>query len=239
MQPIITVINQKAVTTSREVAEIFGRKHYNLLRDIEDTIADLELTDAGREFSELNFELANYTDAQGKPRPQYLLTKDAFTILAFGFTGSKAMEFKVAYINAFNQMQELLNGARCAPHPTPVPASRALPDGSLSASFFLALQAALDSGDVFLRKKNSKNTSDQRCIGYYSDREIRITKPTKAYQIYARFVKNPVGHSRFWERMEEEGGIDPAVRYMTINGKQRKHTNRRSFSRDKLRIPEA
>lgn len=34
MQPIITVINQKAVTTSREVAEIFGRKHYNLLRDI-------------------------------------------------------------------------------------------------------------------------------------------------------------------------------------------------------------
>ena len=239
MQPIITVINQKAVTTSREVAEIFGRKHYNLLRDIEDTIADLELTDAGREFSELNFELANYTDAQGKPRPQYLLTKDAFTILAFCFTGSKAMEFKVAYINAFNQMQELLNGARCAPHPTPVPASRALPDGSLSASFFLALQAALDSGDVFLRKKNSKNTSDQRCIGYYSDREIRITKPAKAYQIYARFVKNPVGHSRFWERMEEEGGIDPAVRYMTINGKQRKHTNIRSFSRDKLRIPEA
>ena len=69
MQPIITVINQKAVTTSREVAEQFGKKHKDLLRAIENTIADLELTDTGREFSERNFAPAEYQDAQGKMRP--------------------------------------------------------------------------------------------------------------------------------------------------------------------------
>jgi hypothetical protein len=58
------------------------------------------------DFSELNFEPAEYIDEQGKPRPSYDLTRDGFALLVMGFTGKKAMAWKVKYINAFNAMEK-------------------------------------------------------------------------------------------------------------------------------------
>lgn len=55
-----------------------------------------------------NFTLVEYTDAKGESRPMYELTRDGFTLLAMGFTGKKALEFKLAYINQFNKMEQAL-----------------------------------------------------------------------------------------------------------------------------------
>jgi Rha family phage regulatory protein len=63
-------------------------------------------------FSQSNFGLAEYLDAQGKPRPYYMLTKDGFTSLAMGFVGTKVLQFKLAYIAQFNAMEESLRNAR-------------------------------------------------------------------------------------------------------------------------------
>lgn len=52
---------------------------------------------AHRRFPRVKEKLPRQPDAQGKPRPAYLLTRDGFTLLAMGFTGAKAVQFKVAY----------------------------------------------------------------------------------------------------------------------------------------------
>lgn len=46
-------------------------------------------------------------------QPMYLMNRDGFSLLAMGFTGAKALEFKLAYINAFNEMEEKLRTERC------------------------------------------------------------------------------------------------------------------------------
>lgn len=99
----VSVIDGRAVTTSLKIAEVFGKEHKDVLR----TIREMGLPE---NFSQRNFAPAEYLDAQDKKRPMYQVTRDGFTLLAMGFTGKKAMEFKIAYIEAFNSMENQLRG---------------------------------------------------------------------------------------------------------------------------------
>ncbi|WP_417913690.1 Rha family transcriptional regulator [Candidatus Electronema sp. JM] len=96
--PQLSFINGHPVVTSLNLAEVFGKKHYNVLRDIKEL-------DVPEEFNQLNFECVEYTDSKGEKRPMYRITRDGFTLLVMGFTGAKAMQFKLAYIEAFNKME--------------------------------------------------------------------------------------------------------------------------------------
>lgn len=96
-------------TTSRIVAEKFGKRHDNVLRDI----AGLK-EDAPGEFWLLNFEERDYLDSRGKNQPMVELTRDGFVLLAMGFTGAAAMAWKVRFIEAFNLMEEELKRPRAA-----------------------------------------------------------------------------------------------------------------------------
>ena len=59
-------------------------------------------------FSASNFGRAEYSDEQGKPRPMFILYRDGFMLLVMGYTGKKALAMKLAYIEAFNRMEEEL-----------------------------------------------------------------------------------------------------------------------------------
>lgn len=89
---------------SRIIADVFGKQHYNVLRDIE------KITESksglSEEFTKLNFEGSKYTDATGRKLPCYLLTRDGFTMLVMGYTGEKAMRFKEQYIRLLNEMEQ-------------------------------------------------------------------------------------------------------------------------------------
>lgn len=89
------------ITTSLQVAEYFGKRHADVIRALE----TLECSD---EFSQRNFALAEYLDAQGKPRKHYEITRDGFAFLGMGFTGKKAAIWKEKYIAAFNAMEAAL-----------------------------------------------------------------------------------------------------------------------------------
>ncbi len=101
MNTLVQIINNQAKTTSNIIAETFGKRHDNVIRAIE----SLEIPE---NFGALNFEVVEYTDAKGELRKAYEITRDGFTLLAMGFTGKKAMEFKIKYINAFNEMEKAL-----------------------------------------------------------------------------------------------------------------------------------
>lgn len=93
------------VVTSLDVAETFEKEHYHVMEDIREIQSKISTT----EFSGLFYE-EEYKAANGKKNPVYYMNRDGFTLLAMGYTGQKAMRFKLAYINQFNQMEELLKG---------------------------------------------------------------------------------------------------------------------------------
>ena len=106
MNELITVVNGKPVVTSKQIADHFGKTHRHVLRDIAK-----ELETAG-EFGSEHFGLSSYTSSQNKILPCYEMSRDGFTLIAMGFTGVKAQQWKIKYIEAFNAMErELLNGS--------------------------------------------------------------------------------------------------------------------------------
>lgn len=91
------------VVTSRDVAETFEKEHKRVLQDIREM-------KCSEEFRRLNFVQSDYMNQQNHKQPMYFITRDGFTLLAMGYTGEKAMKFKEAYINQFNQMEKMLTG---------------------------------------------------------------------------------------------------------------------------------
>jgi len=98
----LTEKNGKIVVSSRDVARVFEKRHSDVMRDIRAIVAVRD------DFNQRNFALVEYRDSKGEKRPEYLLTRDGFTILVMGYTGEKAMTFKKAYIEAFNDMERKL-----------------------------------------------------------------------------------------------------------------------------------
>ena len=105
MNELITVVDGKAVVTSKQVADHFGKQHRNVLVDIKNLLPD------SGDFGRLNFLLSTYISSQNKELPCYEMTRDGFTLLAMGYTGKDAQRWKIKYIEAFNAMErELLSG---------------------------------------------------------------------------------------------------------------------------------
>lgn len=99
MTDLVSVVNGKIVVTSKQVADHFGRIHRDVMRAIRS-----EIENAG-EFGMRNFAQSSYTSLQNKTLECYEMTRDGFSLLAMGFTGKKATEWKIKYINAFNAME--------------------------------------------------------------------------------------------------------------------------------------
>lgn len=101
---LVSVQDHRAVTTSLQVAEYFGKPHNDVLKSI-------RALDCSQLFREGNYSLSSYSRKNGnisKTYPMYYMTRDGFTFLAMGFTGKVAARFKEAYINAFNEMENML-----------------------------------------------------------------------------------------------------------------------------------
>jgi len=105
MLNLVHIRNDQAVTSSRTVAEIFDKEHRHVLESIR------EILTAEKSAVNLFFE-NSYLSSRGKFYPEYLMNRDGFCLLAMGFTGQKALHFKMAYINAFNAMEEELQHLR-------------------------------------------------------------------------------------------------------------------------------
>ncbi len=98
-------VNGQAVVSTRNVAEKFGKEHKHILRDVE----NIKGSGVVQNWADL-FISNKYQHPQNKQwYPEYLLTRDGFTLLAMGFTGKDALEWKLKYIEAFNKMESALS----------------------------------------------------------------------------------------------------------------------------------
>ena len=121
----VAVSDGKVTTTSLKIAEVFGKQHFHVIRDIE----KLQVPD---NFKKSNFGLTEreWKNSLGKTVKDkvYIITRDGFTILVMGFTGAKAMQFKIAYLEEFNRMEAKLRELQGAPvqPESPLPATEPL-----------------------------------------------------------------------------------------------------------------
>lgn len=102
---LVIMHDQQAVTTSLKVAEVFEKRHDHILRDISNLRKDVP------NFGEMFLE-GTEPDSYGRNRRIYYMNRDGFTLLAMGFNGAKAMQFKLKYIEAFNAMEAAINNMR-------------------------------------------------------------------------------------------------------------------------------
>ncbi len=97
MENLVKIENQQIVTDSRQIAENFGKEHKHVLEAIRNILV--------AENSATKFFMESEHEYRGQKFPMYLMNRDGFTLLAMGFTGKQALEWKLKYIKAFNEME--------------------------------------------------------------------------------------------------------------------------------------
>lgn len=101
MNDLVKITRKQVICTSKDVSKNFRKRHDHVLRAIENMKKDLP------NFGEMFFEIKT-TDEYGRDQRAYLMNRDGFTLLAMGFTGKKALQWKLKYIAAFNEMEKIL-----------------------------------------------------------------------------------------------------------------------------------
>ena len=109
---------EKLLTTSRKIAESFEKEHKEVIRAIEGQLdADgktkhsglLSQLEQGGDIPVDNYFIkSSYVASNGRKYTEYLITRDGFSLLVMGFTGEKALRWKIKYIDAFNKMESEL-----------------------------------------------------------------------------------------------------------------------------------
>ena len=118
VQDFVQVKNSQTITTSEFIAQAFNKRHDNVLQSIDNLLADIDPAFAAQNFRETEISTQNNLGFTVKNRA-YELTKDGFMLLVMGFTGKAALAIKIAYIQAFNKMAEMLSGFHLQAQTTP------------------------------------------------------------------------------------------------------------------------
>lgn len=110
MNELVTMYNHQLVTDSRQVAEHFGKQHKHVLEAIENIKAENSAV------TKLFYE-TTYQAGTGKNYKMYLMNRDGFSLLVMGFTGKKALEWKLKFLEAFNAMEKAIKTPQITPNP--------------------------------------------------------------------------------------------------------------------------
>lgn len=108
MNSLVQVTDGQIVVESRKIAEHFDKQHKHVLDAIENIKAENSAVTP-------MFCETTYTAGTGKAYKEYLMNRDGFSLLVMGFTGKKALEWKIKYIQAFNAMEEELRKPKAIP----------------------------------------------------------------------------------------------------------------------------
>ena len=187
--------NNSMYTTSKDVAEKFGKRHADVLRAVENLVTQNCV--AKSMFHESTYE------NRGKQYPMYLVTRDGFTLLVMGFTGPDALEWKMKYINAFNRMAEIIRNELNTLKQQPQMPQRGTKE-------FLSL-ALLDAQQI-IEEQERKLLDAQPAIVFHQ--AVAVTEDTILIRDFAKLVtqalrKNgyniTIGEKKLFSWLKEKG----------------------------------
>ena len=101
-QPVVSVVDNVVTALSTDVARYFEKPHNDVLKAIRNLVN--KIGGLGK-----NYQSSEYVNEQNKKQPCYRMDRKGFVLLAMGFTGEKALQFKIAYIDAFDEMEAKLH----------------------------------------------------------------------------------------------------------------------------------
>ena len=106
--PTLLMTDGQPMATSLQVAEHFGKRHNDVLRAVRNL-------GCSEDFSLRNFAQSTYLNDRKQSQPMYYISRDGFAMLGMGFTGKEAIQWKEAYIAAFNAMEARLKSLYVEP----------------------------------------------------------------------------------------------------------------------------
>ena len=104
MKNLVYLQNDEPVCSSLQVADKFEKRHDRVLRAIDNLLESLPKNEEASKM----FILSKRKADDGQFHRMYLMNRDGFSLLVMGFTGKKALEWKLQYIKAFNQMEKFI-----------------------------------------------------------------------------------------------------------------------------------
>ncbi|WP_336950401.1 Rha family transcriptional regulator [Bacillus cereus] len=172
---LVFVEGNTVVTDSITIANVFDKRHADVLRSIQNLECSIE-------FAQRNFALSEYKDGSGKRNKKYLIRQDGLVFLVTGFTGSKAAEFKEQFINEFNRMEEQLKKQQ-----TDLPSSRE----QFIATMKLALTHEEDLSQIKTEVQQIKVDLNERMTVDYSQQiAIRNAVNRRVYKVWEDGIIN-------------------------------------------------
>lgn len=103
--------NDQVLTSSLLVAEKFGKEHSNVLKAIDALASKMPENQCKVYFDDTSIEMQQPNGGIRYSRV-VVMNRDGFSLLVMGFTGEKALKFKLEYIAAFNAMEKALKEQR-------------------------------------------------------------------------------------------------------------------------------
>ena len=138
--------------SSLDIARHFDKAHKDVLRAIDRIVGE-----TGPEFAERNFTPSDYIDQTGRKLRAFELTRDGFSFLVMGFTGSAATQWKLRYVEAFNAMEtEIRRAATSISLPADIADRVQRLEADLKALVDLSLGAEAEHGYVYVKAHKRK-----------------------------------------------------------------------------------
>ena len=192
MNELVIMKDKQAVTSSLQVAETFGKEHYHVLEAIEAKISSPENSGQYQKM----FAEGTYKDKSGKSNKLYYMNRDGFAFIVMGFTGHKADNFKLQYIDAFNKMEQQVK------FQVPSTLPEALRLAADQAEKISVLQPKADYTDKMLANPGLETTSVIAKNYGYSTREFNKLlhglgiqyKQGKTWLLYAKYQNQGYTH---------------------------------------------
>lgn len=206
---LVILQDDKPMTTSLKVAEVFGKNHQHVLRDIDNLIE--------RGVSNLGQTL--YTHPQnGQQYRMFIMDRDGFTLLVMGFTGAKALEWQRKYIAAFNAMEKELKERSLAALPdftNPVEAARAWADEVEAAQRAKARAIAAEEAKALVEAQVVEMKPKVDFVDEFVETEQGHYTPTQAAKILHVPPKKFTRYLRDSGLCLKKGRLEASAEYLT------------------------
>ena len=182
MNTLVEIKNNQVVVSSRDVAENFGKQHKNVLRAIDDLVAQNSATQ-----NMFNEQVREY---HGQDFRYYYMNRDGFSLLVMGFTGKEAIEWKLKYIEAFNEMEKKLKNPLALPN------------------FSNPAEAARAWADEFEKRKQAEALNEANRPKVIFAEAVSASKTSILVGELAKILRGngiPIGQRRFFQWLRENG----------------------------------
>lgn len=183
--------SNQVLTNSLLVADKLGKNHKHVLDAIRELISSAEKSAVLKMFVP-----STYIASNNKENPMFIMNRDGFTLLAMGFTGEKALQFKLEYINAFNKMEEAIkNGGFNVPK-------------SFREALLLAAeqQEVIENQQKQIEEKNAKIEADKPKV-LFSEAVSASNKSILVRELAKLITQNgyQIGEKQLYERLRKAG----------------------------------